>query len=267
MRKLKSILIFISKYRKPIYKNWWLYPLVLLLILFFIFGVPLIINELYKKKSGYITLWEAKDVFAYYSIILSGLITLAALALTLKHNRNMMEKQMLLNRAQVKQPFFIIKDISLYPKNDFLKKDNYWGKSFNITKLINLNEKVTSPTEITLTNIGDGPAVSISYHIEMFHNFAYYQHPFIVSPDSSFKIKYDLQKNIEHLKENIRSINKMQDINVYDFFTNIQILYENILGVKYEQIIQIIVDPKANSPHEIELIISDISPQTIISRQ
>lgn len=35
--------------------------------------VPIIINESYKSNTGYVTLWEAKDVFSYFGSILGAL--------------------------------------------------------------------------------------------------------------------------------------------------------------------------------------------------
>lgn len=37
-------------------------------------GIPIIINELYKKNIGYITLWGAKEVLSYYAVILGCLL-------------------------------------------------------------------------------------------------------------------------------------------------------------------------------------------------
>ena len=39
--------------------------------LLLIVGVPILINELYKKNSGYITMREAADVLNYYGMIKS----------------------------------------------------------------------------------------------------------------------------------------------------------------------------------------------------
>lgn len=37
-------------------------------------GIPVIINELYKKNTGYMTLWGAKEVLSYYAVILGCLL-------------------------------------------------------------------------------------------------------------------------------------------------------------------------------------------------
>lgn len=46
-----------------------------LLAVFIIIGIPLVINELYKKNSGYITIWSGEDVLSYYGSIIGALIT------------------------------------------------------------------------------------------------------------------------------------------------------------------------------------------------
>ena len=46
-----------------------------LLAVFIIIGIPLVINELYKKNSGYITVWSGEDVLSYYGSIIGALIT------------------------------------------------------------------------------------------------------------------------------------------------------------------------------------------------
>lgn len=56
---------------------------VVILIVLLVVGVPIIINEVYKCNSGYITLWEAKDVLAYYGAALGGGATLIALIITI----------------------------------------------------------------------------------------------------------------------------------------------------------------------------------------
>lgn len=54
-------------------KKKWLTALVItVIILAFVIGVPLIINELYKKGPGYITVWNGADMLSYYGTILGS---------------------------------------------------------------------------------------------------------------------------------------------------------------------------------------------------
>ena len=59
---------------------------VLVGVLFFVVGVPVIINECYKV-GGYITLWNANDVLAYYGTILGATVSVVVLATTILFTR------------------------------------------------------------------------------------------------------------------------------------------------------------------------------------
>lgn len=51
--------------------------LIIILIIFAsIFIIPIIINESYKADSGYITLWDAKDLLSYFGTVLSAIGTI-----------------------------------------------------------------------------------------------------------------------------------------------------------------------------------------------
>ena len=52
-----------------------------------VFIAPTIINELYKSNSGYITLWDAADVLAYYGAILQAVFSMVALYITILYTR------------------------------------------------------------------------------------------------------------------------------------------------------------------------------------
>lgn len=41
-------------------------------VLFLIIGVPCVINECYKAECGYLTMWDAADVLAFYGAILAA---------------------------------------------------------------------------------------------------------------------------------------------------------------------------------------------------
>lgn len=47
-------------------KSWTKWILAAAIALVLIVGVPIIINECYKTNSGYMTMWDAADVLAYY---------------------------------------------------------------------------------------------------------------------------------------------------------------------------------------------------------
>lgn len=56
-------------------------------VFLFIFIVPVVINELYKSNRGYITLWGAEDVLAYYGAILQAVFSMVALYITILYTR------------------------------------------------------------------------------------------------------------------------------------------------------------------------------------
>lgn len=66
--------------KKPIYKKWWFWAIIISILLLAIIA-PFVINESYKTGQGYITLWGASDVLAYLGTVLSfaGTVILGAL--------------------------------------------------------------------------------------------------------------------------------------------------------------------------------------------
>lgn len=66
--------------------------------LFFVIGVPFIINELYKTGNGYITLWGAADVLAYYGTILGAVATILAVVLTIRFTKRQIQRENFLQR-------------------------------------------------------------------------------------------------------------------------------------------------------------------------
>ncbi len=58
--------------KKKSYPKWLICIAVGAAVLFLIIGVPYIINECYKAECGYLTMWDAADVLAFYSAILAA---------------------------------------------------------------------------------------------------------------------------------------------------------------------------------------------------
>lgn len=67
-----------------LFSKWWFW---IIIAIFMMFGVPVIINELYKLNKGYITIWGASDVLSFYGAVLSfiGTVALGTLALWQNH--------------------------------------------------------------------------------------------------------------------------------------------------------------------------------------
>ncbi len=49
--------------------------------------VPVIINELYKRNTGYLTVWGAADVLSYYGTVLGACVTVGALIVTIQFTK------------------------------------------------------------------------------------------------------------------------------------------------------------------------------------
>lgn len=73
--------------KKPFYNHWWFLVLAIIVGIFFIVGVPLIINQCYIKNSGYITVWGGTEVFSYYASVLSFMGTVLLGIVTVWQNR------------------------------------------------------------------------------------------------------------------------------------------------------------------------------------
>lgn len=70
----------------------WKIALIVLGAIFFLVGIPIIINEAYKCDSGYLTLWNAADVLSYYGTIIGASSTIVALAVTISFTRNQISR-------------------------------------------------------------------------------------------------------------------------------------------------------------------------------
>ena len=73
---MEKFILEVKKYFKKL-KGLWVISLGVL------FMGPVLINELYKVNKGYITLWDAKDVLAYYGAALGAVCTVIALIMTI----------------------------------------------------------------------------------------------------------------------------------------------------------------------------------------
>ena len=60
--------------------------------LFLIVGVPIIINELYKRP-GYVTMWSAADMLGYYGILLGAFVGIATLVMTIWFTRCQIQRE------------------------------------------------------------------------------------------------------------------------------------------------------------------------------
>ncbi len=83
-------------------RKWLIFSVIFLIILFSVIGVPLIINECYQAGTGYLTLWNAADVLAYYGTVLGALIAVITLSITILFTRKQIKRESYLNEEQAK---------------------------------------------------------------------------------------------------------------------------------------------------------------------
>lgn len=252
--------------KKPIYKTWWIYPCAILLIVAFVVGVPIAINEAYKVGEGYITVWGGSDVLSFYAVVLSGVISITALIVTIIHNRKETDRQLRFYMGQAKAPFFIIDKI-VQPGSDkqFHKNEGrQWVKEYNVPEPGKLEADETEPIEITVKNIGDGLALEPSYQVDMFAS--------TVIPDNAIEkgnyivLSYDLHRNLndkfvsQHFVDGFATIKGGTVIH----YTRINLCYKNMLGIGLHQriLVELMFEFGENS---ITVQINELSPQTGLS--
>ena len=74
-------------------KKWLIVLMATVIILALVIGVPLGINELYKKGPGYITVWDGADVLSFYGTILGTCATVLALVITIVFTRKQISRE------------------------------------------------------------------------------------------------------------------------------------------------------------------------------
>lgn len=237
--------------------------------LFFIIGIPVLINELYKVGSGYITLWSAADVLSFYAVILSGLISIGILIVTIHFNKKETEKQINLARSQVSVPFFSIENIGLIPSEDNYNTDLQDCQKLEIEfyYFSEFNKKQKSDRiRITLKNIGDGVAIDPKYKMNCSGDL--YEGDESSNPIPKFVQKcsfFDIQYDLCQVLTNESIMNRLDDVpepvESYILFE-----YKNTLGVEFAQTLTLQYRKIPNNPYAVAISIKDLSHQSIIWR-
>ena len=83
-------------------KNILIWIAVIFSAIFFVIGIPILINEAYKCNSYYITMWGAPEVLSYYGTILGSVIAVATLSVTVLFTRKQIERASYLNSEKEK---------------------------------------------------------------------------------------------------------------------------------------------------------------------
>ena len=250
--------------KKPIYKRFTFYLILSIVVIILVFGIPILINELYKINKGYLTLWGAEDVLAFYAVILSGIITIFALVITIYFSKKDTEKQIKYYMSQTKAPFFVIENIIQKGKEkDILLSCNNnkaWKMKYYYDEDGRIKEYSDYDIEIHLRNIGDGIAFSPRYKVEALTGFPFKYK--IVNRDESLILNYSLQDNLnnKYICEHIQKMYKTPCAVIH--YTYLNITYKNILGVDLQQSISIEI--RVNTQDNVfDVTFNEISPQSI----
>lgn len=257
------ILFQFPKKSKPLKVAVCVFLSLVILIITIVF-IPVIINEAYKTETGYYTLWEAKDILAFYSVILSGIITFIALYFTIKHSNEIAKSQTLITMSLIKQPFFVIDSVKHQnsPEKFIKNQFGHWCKSVKIKNKYELNNVDKGLVNLEIKNIGDGIALSTKYNISMFAGETSVQDS-VIKSDKVFSVMYSLYDNLndKYVKESLQSSCKLEKT----FSTYINISYQNTLGMEYIQEIEI--NLLAKDDGHIHVSIKQISPQCINAKE
>ena len=70
--------------------------------IFFIIGIPVIINECYKANCGYITVWDGSDVLGYYGTILGSVIAVISIIVTITFTKKQIQRESFLKNEDEK---------------------------------------------------------------------------------------------------------------------------------------------------------------------
>lgn len=234
--------------------RWIRFIIICILFVFGVFVVPIIINELYKFDSGYITLWDASDVLSFYSVILSGIITIAALIATIHFSRKETERNIKFSKAQTNTPFFIIENVyeRTSEKSSYDYQNNLiWEKEYYVTKYGTLQGDFV----IKLQNIGEGVAILPTYEGDLLQILDPEKNPKFINKQDVLELNCNLQTFFKNRFSSFPCCSE-------PFNTYITLSYQNTLGIKFKQ--KITFTHKFNiNKSSIILCVNSISPQSI----
>lgn len=69
------------------------WTVIILIVIFCVIGVPIFINESYKRQGGYLTIWGAEDVLDYYGTIVGTTIAMITLVLTIRFTKKQIQRE------------------------------------------------------------------------------------------------------------------------------------------------------------------------------
>lgn len=229
--------------------------ILVIVLLFFLFGIPIIINESYKVDCGYSTMWDASAVLGYYGTILGMIITVITIVLTISFTKKQIQRESFLKTESEKwsklkyifleiltniNPIVILKDVM---DNGFSDPT----KSIHILQRYQMNCKTSTDLLNAYLNMNDYPKVkhlideivkiseefvNISFgEIEQYSNYRILQHK-----DSAYQMM-EIEKvcpgsfSQEKLITNQEVIEKLKNINAEEIDSKIEYFNNEFIRV------------------------------------
>lgn len=104
----------------PWYKKIWIW-ICIIVILIVLISIPFIINESYKAGEGYITMWGAEELLAFYGNLLAAVATIVSVIITILFTVNNQKKE----RKLAVKPFLQSESHPIFsPKEACAKQGN-----------------------------------------------------------------------------------------------------------------------------------------------
>ena len=78
------------------------YTIYVITAIILIVVIPIVINELYKTNSGYVTIWDAADVLNYYGTVLGACVAAGALIITIAFTKRQIQRDSFIKNQEEK---------------------------------------------------------------------------------------------------------------------------------------------------------------------
>ena len=78
------------------------YTIYVITAIILIVVIPIVINELYKTNSGYVTIWDAADVLNYYGTVLGACVAVGALIITIAFTKRQIQRDSFIKNQEEK---------------------------------------------------------------------------------------------------------------------------------------------------------------------
>lgn len=205
--------------------------------------VPFVINEIYKAGGGYITLWEAKDVFAFYGSYLSflGSLSLGAVAVFQNKRANDLTTQM----QKIEQARFVsMVDLEVSQHDmrcqpiDQVKQEKMPAKSPgvymnlaadlpNITKCYIVEATIKNKSEYPIVQIGIHPGKRGEGIAQIFGMKNYHEKATYIPAQGSITLKIAIPSEFLSAAQKSELSLSIDFTNIFDYKTAATLYLEN----------------------------------------